>query len=121
MSDVILFVYGTLRPGESQAWRLGDSQPLGPATTTPEYTLIDLGPYPAMAPGGHQAVVGDLVSVSARTLADLDEFEGALYHRAEITLSGRDTRALAYLVTPSFASGRPAVASSDWTTRARRK
>jgi gamma-glutamylcyclotransferase (GGCT)/AIG2-like uncharacterized protein YtfP len=55
-----LFVYGSLLFGEIHNARLGGSRLLGEARTEPRYTLVDLGPYPALLDEGTTSVSGEL-------------------------------------------------------------
>jgi len=73
----ILFVYGTLKRGEKNYFRLADQEFLGEAVTAARYRVIDLGPHPGLireAASG-LAVHGELFAVDARCLAALDAFE----------------------------------------------
>jgi gamma-glutamylaminecyclotransferase len=69
---------------------------LGPARTAARFSLVDLGPYPALVAGGAEAVDGELYEVPADQLAGLDAFEEhpAFYVRETIRLlDGRDVYA----------------------------
>lgn len=67
----LVFVYGTLRHGESNHTYLQHSQLLGQFETKPEYALYDLGAYPGLVEG-HQSVHGEVYLVDEHTLAQLD-------------------------------------------------
>jgi gamma-glutamylcyclotransferase (GGCT)/AIG2-like uncharacterized protein YtfP len=56
-----LFVYGSLLSGETHAARLASSRLLGEARTEARYTLVDLGPYPALLEGGSTALGGRVI------------------------------------------------------------
>jgi gamma-glutamylcyclotransferase (GGCT)/AIG2-like uncharacterized protein YtfP len=70
----LLFVYGTLRRGESNHYLLEPAQCLGQHQTRPEFTLYDLGPYPAVIEG-HDAIIGEVYLIDEETLANVDELE----------------------------------------------
>ncbi len=53
--------------------------------TAPKYQLLNLGAYPALAPGT-QVVHGELYAVESDTLTLLDEFEGEAYSRSPVLL-----------------------------------
>jgi gamma-glutamylcyclotransferase (GGCT)/AIG2-like uncharacterized protein YtfP len=72
----LLFVYGSLRPGEAHHQLLTGARLLGRHRTEPSYTMHDLGEYPGVVGGGHHAIVGDVFAVDAATLARVDEYEG---------------------------------------------
>jgi gamma-glutamylcyclotransferase (GGCT)/AIG2-like uncharacterized protein YtfP len=121
MAGARLFVYGTLMKGEANAHLLEDARYLGPATTEPTFSLLDLGDYPALRAGGEQAVAGELYEVGAAMLEALDDCEGhpTLYRRTPIRLA--DGSAVeAYLLVSSDVEDPPLVASGDWRRHARR-
>ncbi|UPQ88272.1 gamma-glutamylcyclotransferase family protein [Vibrio sinaloensis] len=81
----LVFVYGTLRSGESNHYLLEHSQCLGHYTTPAIYSLYDLGPYPAVIEG-RDAIVGEVYLVDQRTLEQLDRLEDipVTYRREQI-------------------------------------
>jgi len=87
-----VFVYGTLKRGGSNHRFLAGQKYLGPARTAPGFTLYSLGDYPGMVrePGDTAGVTGELWSVEANGLAELDRLEGldeGLYERVEIPIA----------------------------------
>ncbi|APR79404.1 Hypothetical protein A7982_04751 [Minicystis rosea] len=110
-----IFVYGTLLHGEPGHRFLADARLVRAVITTPAYELVDLGPYPALVPGGTTAVHGELYVVPFAQLAALDEYEGHpdFYRRQAIHLAGGG-RAEAYLLRPEQVEGRPRIASGRW-------
>ncbi|WP_099607749.1 gamma-glutamylcyclotransferase family protein [Vibrio coralliilyticus] len=70
----LLFVYGTLRQGESNHNFLADSQCLGHFETPPHYALYDLGTYPAVIEG-HDTILGEVYLIDDETLARVDKLE----------------------------------------------
>lgn len=113
-----VFVYGSLLSGEANHRELAGATLVGPAATSPVFTLVDLGPYPALLRGGVQSVKGELFLVDAGVLARLDAFEGhpELYTRATISLAD-GTSAEAYLFDRAKAEGCEIIASGDWRAR----
>lgn len=105
----LLFVYGTLKRGERNAFRLRDSEFLGEALTAPRYRVIDLGPYPGLVrdPNG-LAVRGELFAVGDNCLAELDAFEDVpreedapgQFVRALIEVNGYEQVWAYYMNTP---------------------
>lgn len=69
-----VFVYGTLRQGQSNAFLLAQSQFLGRYITEKHFHLFDLGEYPA-AIKGDELLVGEVYRVDDATLARLDLLE----------------------------------------------
>ena len=58
-----VFVYGTLLAGEPNHRLLEAASFVGPAETPPVFSLVDLGPFPALVGGGAGAVVGEVYEV----------------------------------------------------------
>ncbi len=84
-----LFVYGTLRRGESNHRWMSGLRCLGVARTRAAYTRLELGAYPGLLEGGQDEVPGELYAVDAAALDRLDRFEGhpTLFERRPIGLS----------------------------------
>ena len=96
-TDLVLFVYGTLKRGCRSHARLSDSQFIGVAWTTPLYRMYDCGAYPGLVLASDgESVGGELYRVNAQTLAVLDEFESA-YRRMPIELIGSVAEAWGYI------------------------
>lgn len=129
-----LFVYGTLRPGESAWNRLASAATSTTTTTTPNGSLYRLpnGTYPFLVPGG-LGVWGDLVSIRpdayAATIASIDAYEGynpnrpinsQPYVRALITTAS-GVRAYAWIATPQQAAyirtAGNIIPTGDWKRR----
>ncbi|MEZ4297112.1 MAG: gamma-glutamylcyclotransferase family protein, partial [Polyangiaceae bacterium] len=124
---VLLFVYGSLLRGEDNHAVLTGARFVATARTAPRYTLVDLGPYPALVLGGDTAVSGELFEVSPALLAELDDFEGHpdFYVRSPVDLSPASvpaslpplpphSSAQAYLLPPERAAGYATLPSGDW-------
>ena len=116
IESVEIMAYGTLMQGEPNHHLLANSRFLGEASTAPEFTLVNMGAYPAMVEDGTTAVKGEVYEVNAITLAELDSLEGApvFYKRRMITLAnGR--RVIAYIMMPQKRTmGRPVIEHGDW-------
>lgn len=82
-----VFVYGTLRPGDTH-WRLISPYVIGePVETTLTGTLYDTGlGYPALHQTGAGLVPGWTLRLreSARALPELDDYEGPEYRRVRV-------------------------------------
>lgn len=70
-----VFVYGTLRRGESHAHFMQDARYLGTHVTEPRYTLCDFDEYPAAVSWGVTAIHGEVYEVDEAALRRLDEYE----------------------------------------------
>ncbi len=114
--STILFVYGTLKRGQRNHGLMREAQFLGEAITAHQYTLLDLGSFPGMIPGGTTSVHGELYEVGPELLARLDRHEGVprLYVRGVVWLENR-AWAESYLLVDfdRIRMGRAAV-SGEW-------
>lgn len=115
----MLFVYGSLLRGEENHAVIRGARFVAGARTAARYTLVDLGPYPALVRGGATAIAGELYVVGAELLAALDAFEGHPDHYVrsaiELAIGGHGhTGADAYVLPAHRAVGFPRVASGDW-------
>lgn len=84
--DTLLFVYGTLKRGQSNHGQLRGARWLGQASLR-GFCLYDLGPFP-MAIAGEGTIKGEIVALPWEALEDLDVFEGCprLYQRSQFPL-----------------------------------
>ena len=102
---LLLFVYGTLKRGERNHPLLMDEKYLGDTGTSPNYLLVDLGPYPGMVekPHGGFSVQGELFEIPYSLLIELDKIEGSpyLFHLEPIFLND-GSKAFSYLYKQSI-------------------
>lgn len=110
-----LFVYGTLRAGQSNHYLLRQATKLGACQLTSGYLLYDLGHYPGarQSPSSHIPLIGEVYEVDSTTFAALDLLEEypEVYTRELI-----DTEygvAWIYLYCLSVA-GFPLISNGDW-------
>jgi gamma-glutamylcyclotransferase (GGCT)/AIG2-like uncharacterized protein YtfP len=87
----LIFVYGTLKRRGSNHHFMAGQQFLGDARTPPGFRLYELDGYPGMIekPDDRDGVTGEVWSVDAPCLAQLDRLEGlteGLYLRVPIKL-----------------------------------
>ncbi len=121
-----VFVYGTLRPGAHQAWRLEQH---GVATMQPAWVrgrLLDLGAYPGLV-AGTERVHGALVQLTdlAAALPGLDDYEGFVGFGAADNLFARTLvevhtgpttrRAWAWMLAEQRDA--PTIPGGDWLRR----
>jgi gamma-glutamylaminecyclotransferase len=100
----ILFVYGTLKRGERNYFRMRESEFIAEVKTAPHFRVIDLGPHPGLIRVRENglSVHGELFAVSECCLAELDEFEGdaGSFVRERIELDGYEEVWAYYLNMP---------------------
>jgi gamma-glutamylcyclotransferase (GGCT)/AIG2-like uncharacterized protein YtfP len=86
-----LFVYGTLKRGESRHRFLAGQTFVAPARTRPLYRLHDLGDFPGLVESAVGLTIeGELWEVDEACLLRLDRIEGCdmgLYRRALVELA----------------------------------
>lgn len=123
-----VFVYGTLRQGESRSSIMAEAADGNMEPATVRGTLYDHGAYPGLRVQGKGNVVGEFYRCKdiANTLKRLDEIEGfasyddheGLYHRAvlSITTEGGERWAWAY-ITNLPTSEEIIIESGDWRNR----
>ena len=120
----LVFVYGTLRRGQSN-----DILRMHPA---PQYlgrarvngVMYHLGAYPGVVLGGTRWVQGEVYEVTEALEHALDVLEGVLptptgeYFKREVPVSwaGQSARCLVYEINPEFLKGREEILSGDWCT-----
>jgi gamma-glutamylaminecyclotransferase len=117
--STLLFVYGTLKSGCTNHRFLATQTFIGVARTVPGFRLYDLGGFPGITQHCEDTlgVSGEVWSVDAKCLEELDRFEGVhegLYRRRAINLQSpfADHKIDAYF--PALpVTGRPEV-GSDW-------
>ena len=102
----LIFVYGTLKRGCINHFRMARQEYFGEAQTGPGYVLHDVGGYPGMVAdsGAPDGVSGEVWSVDDECLAGLDVLEGiaeGLYGRRSVELrapfAGRHVEAYIFL------------------------
>ena len=106
---LLLFVYGTLKRGKKNHYALVNAHYLNESCTSPDYLLVDLGPYPGMVekPQEGFSVQGELFEIPCKLIIELDKIEDApfLFNLELITLAD-GSKAFAYLYKQSIASAK---------------
>jgi gamma-glutamylcyclotransferase (GGCT)/AIG2-like uncharacterized protein YtfP len=90
-----LFVYGTLRLGQSAAHLMVGAEFLGEATL--RANLVQFGAYTGLRPGG-SLVRGEMFQVPESLFGQLDKYEGPDYVRrlSEVECAGETVTAWVY-------------------------
>ena len=113
-----LFAYGSLMKGESNHGLVSVAEFAGPAKTKAEYKLVDLGPYPALVPGGTLAVEGELylIDPKQRFAIDVNHEVPVLFQRVTVPLDD-GTTAETYVMREDQVRGRRRLFYGDWRKR----
>lgn len=117
----LVFVYGTLRCGASNHWRMDGAESIAEGTVAGSIHRIEW--YPGLVLGGDSRVVGEVFAVTPDHLAALDEFEGVSaaeipgceYRRVKTTVTTADGAIDAWVwewIAPVDESKR--IPSGDW-------
>lgn len=112
-----VFVYGTLKKGFGNHRVLEGAKDLGRATIKGNYTLVDLGWYPAVvnAPKAEEREIGgEVYEIDHDTLATCDMIEGhPSYYTRQKVMTSLGVTAWVYMLPESYA-GRANVGSLFW-------
>lgn len=98
-----VFVYGSLKRGHYNHYLIKDQKFLREAKTKKEFSLYDLGSFPAMVENGSSSIVGEVYQVDKRALKVLDRLESHphFYRRKEIQLDNGE-KVLTYLLNDEY-------------------
>ncbi len=121
-TECFLFVYGTLRAGESAHHLLDGARLVGEFRTETAYELMNMGPFPAMVEGGATAVAGEVYAIGARKIPQLDDYEDCprLFYRSAVRLQ-QGPAAQAYFIRRERLAPRfKPIASGNWMQQAKR-
>jgi len=125
MSKHLVFVYGTLRAGDTNAisHRFPGAKFIAEAKVSG--SLYDLGDYPGLLLGeSNSRVVGEVYEVTDEILSQLDEFEASSDYRRkqfEVSLGSGPKKCWIYEPNPELCFLRPLITSGDWIEYARTK
>lgn len=82
LSTNLVFIYGTLRQGASNHWRMADAEFVSKADTPGDLYRIDWYPGAKFITCG--IIYGEIYRVTPEQLAALDDYEGTEYKRIKI-------------------------------------
>jgi gamma-glutamylcyclotransferase (GGCT)/AIG2-like uncharacterized protein YtfP len=113
-----IFVYGTLLCGGSNHGCLDGARFLRQGKTRPEFTLYDLGEYPAMVSGGKTTIYGELYEVSSEVRQRLDALEEhPTYYRRTMLELADGTVVETYLLPRKYVRQRSSIPTGIWPVR----
>jgi len=114
----LLFVYGTLRPGQANHGRLLAGRAMAPAVLAGHE--LRLGHWPWVQAATGSSVAGEVVAVEPEVLERIDRLEdvaGGLYRRDLVAVrlaGGEEAEAWTYLAGSVAATGDRLVPDGDW-------
>jgi gamma-glutamylcyclotransferase (GGCT)/AIG2-like uncharacterized protein YtfP len=120
-----VFVYGTLRKGESNDITRLTPPPIWVGQASIAGRLFHLGRYPGIILGGSQQVVGEIYRIDAELELKLDEIE-MLYptatdeyfkRRVAVQFKNQPLDCIVYEINPSYTTGKPVIEHGDWVRR----
>ncbi|MDF2153206.1 gamma-glutamylcyclotransferase [Vibrio sp. CAU 1672] len=111
----LVFVYGTLRQGESNHHFLRTAQFLGHHETDAQFALYDLGLCPAVS-HGQRSILGEVYLIDDETLHALDKLEDVPVEYRRESISTPFGQAWIYLYQDSELLNEE-IASGDWCQR----
>lgn len=120
-----VFVYGTLRQGQTNDIGRLRPAPRFVGVASVRGTLFHLGLYPGVVLGGAGVVRGEVYEISRALERRLDLIEevspeesSSEYRRRfiEVRVAGRTLECLVYEINPRRVQGRPVISSGDWVT-----
>ena len=82
-----VFVYGTLRSGGSNAWRMKNATFMDAATTRGHLYRVDWYPGAIFDETASSTILGELYTIPPEPLQQLDAFEGQEYERIKIMVT----------------------------------
>lgn len=112
----LVFVYGTLRKGQSNAHYLSSCELLGSFETQPEFALYDLGAYPGII-SGKKSVSGEVYMVDDEVLKQLDVLEDIPVEYRRETIQTDFGPAWVYIYQLSTSQNGSEIISGDWCQR----
>jgi gamma-glutamylcyclotransferase (GGCT)/AIG2-like uncharacterized protein YtfP len=120
-SGALYAVYGTLRKGFGNYERLLNNKHcefLGEQKTEPRFTMVSLGGFPGVIPGGEQEIVIEVFQVNNPAVEErLDMLEGYpdFYQKMEVQTNWGTANM--YILDETYKRRCPVVESGDWKNR----
>jgi len=112
-NSFLVFVYGTLRKGQGNNTLLQDGKFLGVYETKPDFTMVDLGCFPAVSPQGKTSISGELYLIDQPAFTNLDQLEGYPTYYDRIQIDTPKGKAWLYVIH-HLVETHKVVESGDW-------
>jgi gamma-glutamylaminecyclotransferase len=110
----LLFCYGTLKSGFHNHHQLAESKFIGSLKTAAEFTMVDLGDYPAVIEHGSCAIHGEIYKIRSHTLLTLDKLEGYPHYFHRILISSSFGFVWMYVLNQAASYDKPMIKSGRW-------
>lgn len=114
MKDILVAVYGSLRQGLHNHAVLGGSELVGEDTTTPNYTMVSLGSFPAVHIGGDTPITIEVYKVNEEIFHNLDRLEGYPHFYNRTTIDTKYGKAWMYFIDDAPLATNKVVENGDW-------
>ena len=101
-----VFVYGTLKRGQRNAYFLDQAEFLGDHITSEEYWMYEFDDYPAVCTAGRHAIHGEIYRIDDTQFASLDELEWYPRFYQRIVIVTDSGEAWMYIVKPELCLGK---------------
>ena len=111
-SDTLVFVYGSLKNGFHNHSLLASSEFISIHLTDTNFTLVDLGMFPAVLNQGTTAIQGEIYRINEMTLSELDKLEGYPRYYDRALISTKFGKAWMYILQKN--NNYPVVESGIW-------
>lgn len=113
MQSKLVFVYGSLKSGYFNHHLLSNAEFISPHITEAEFTLIDLGRYPAVLCNGTTSIQGEIYSINKTIFLALDKLEGYPEYYDRILINTQFGKAWMYTLAKED-KNYPVIASGVW-------
>ena len=101
-----VFVYGTLKRGQRNAYFLDTAEFLGEFITARLFWMYEFDDYPAVCEAGDDVIHGEVYRVTDAQFAALDELEWYSEFYQRIVIATNFGEAWMYVVQPDLCEGR---------------
>lgn len=117
-----VFVYGTLRKGDSNDITKLIPTPIYIGKSTISGNMYHLGSYPGVTLGGENVIIGEIYAITEALEIMLDSIESEFPAQADeyakrdvqVMINQQPLDCIVYEINPVYIQGKPPIASGDW-------
>jgi gamma-glutamylcyclotransferase (GGCT)/AIG2-like uncharacterized protein YtfP len=117
-----VFVYGTLRQGDSNDITKLDPAPVYIGNSSIKGNMYHLGGYPGVTLGGMNTIIGEVYAITEPLERLLDGIESEYPAQADeyakrdikVTVNGKTLDCIVYEINAAYIQGKPQIISGDW-------